>query len=477
MPHTPYHDANGSGSGQQAGSQINQGNYDPMVHEADRLFYIDQAMDQLRALATYYHQFEQYDMGFQPIMFSSHAFRRFYSEVMRRYRLNMVRPVIDAISERITITGFEGDDGLQSWWLNDGIRMQNRLHRQAVRAGDAFVLVWPSKTMDGELKAHRILSTEATVVYSDESERPEFGVKTWAWEVAKDRYQQRLNVYYPTHVERYVRQGTESISYTGAGSFRFFEDDDAGPVIEYDGTLKEQGEDGHLPLVHFAVQPDLTPFGTSAVEDVIPLQDALNKHAIDLLVTSESLALPLRALMGFEVTEGPDGKPSNLPDYDPRLDYFLTIPGEAAKLIQLDAGDMSQLMKAKESAVDDIAAVAGIHQSRLRSIGAIPSGEALRVVERPLVSQVRNIQSDFTAPWAQVARLLGYDGQPMWSDPIEMDVTEVWGLVQQKLDAGWPARQAYIEAGLDPEEVDRILTEGQQRNGMMRQTLDMGVML
>ena len=456
---------------------LTQGSYDPMVDEAARQWYIDKALDQLRSLAAVYHTYENYDLGYQPIMFSSVAFRRFYAEVMRRYRLNMVRPVIDAISERIAIDGWEGDDGLVQWWLSDGMRIQNRLHRQAVRAGDAYVLVWPDRTMDGELRAHRILSSEATVVYSDESEQPDYGVKTWTWEVGRDRWKQRLNVYYRTHVERYVREGTEQISYARGGNFRWYEDDDAGPVIDYDGPLREQGQDGYLPLVHFAVQPDLTPFGTSAVEDIIPLQDALNKHAIDLLVTSESLALPLRALLGFEVIEGADGKPANLPDYDPRLDYFLTIPGEAAKLVQLDSGDMTQLMKAKEAAIDDIAAVAGIHSSRLRSIGAVPSGEALRVVERPLVSQVRNIQHDFTGPWGQVGRLLGYDGLPLWSDPIEMDVTEVWHLVQQKIDAGWPARQAYIEAGLDPDEVDRILGEAQQRNGMMRQTLDMGVML
>jgi hypothetical protein len=64
------------------------------------------------------------------------------------------------------------------------------------------------------------------------------------------------------------------------------------------------------------------------LEDVVPIQDALNKHAIDILVSSESVAMPLRALLGFEVLENADGT-TNAPDYDPRLDHLLTIPGES----------------------------------------------------------------------------------------------------------------------------------------------------
>lgn len=445
--------------------------------EQRRRWELDKAMDQLRTLASRYQTYENYDLGYHPIMFSSIVFQRFYSEVMRRYRLNMCRPVVDAISERVSIDAWEGDDAIQQWWLQRGLLLQNRLHRQTLRSGDGYLLVWPDQTMDGELRAHRILANEATVVYSDETETPEYGIKIWQWEYARDRYMQRMNVYFLDRVERYIREGTETTSYAQTQNFRWYEGDDADPVIMYDGVLREQGQDGYLPLVHFATQPDLTPFGTSVLEDVIPLQDALNKHAIDLLVSSESLALPLRALLGFEVIEGPDGRPSNLPDYDPRMDFFLTVPGEAAKLVQLPSGDLGQLMAAKEAVIDDIASVAGIHQSRLRSVDAVPSGEALRVVERPLVSQVRNIQQDFTASWAQVARLLGSDAQPIWEDPTEMDITEVWTLVQQKIDAGYPARQAYVEAGLDPDEVDRILEESQAQTGLAQANLDMGVLL
>jgi hypothetical protein len=186
--------------------------------------------------------------------------------------------------------------------------------------------------------------------------------------------------------------------------------------------------------------------------------------------------MPLRALLGFEVMENSDGT-NNLPDYDPRLDHMLAIPGEAVRLIQLDPASMDGLVKAKQEAITDIATVAGIHQSRLRDLGSVPSGEALRVVERPLVSQVRNLQQDFTEAWTDVARLLGVGGQPVWGDPVQMDITEKWALVQAKIDAGWPARQAYVESGLDPQVVDTILAENAVIGGLIEQNGDVGILL
>ena len=438
---------------------------------------VELALRDLRDRTARYTEFTNYDLGFHPVMFSSKKFRRFYAEVLRRYRLNLCRPVVDAVAERLTIEGWEGDQA-QEWWQSHGISLMNRVHRPALRAGDAYVLVWPDRDMNGgtdQYRAHRLLPNEASIVYSDENDMPEYAIKIWTEELDRQKFIQRLNIYYYDRVERLVRQGTETINYD-FGGYAPYTDDEAGDVIEYGGLIRELGQDKLLPVVHFAPNPDLTPYGTSMLEDVIPIQDALNKHAIDILVTSESVAMPVRALLGFEVIENADGT-TNAPDYDPRLDHFLTIPGEAARLIQLDPSSMDGLVKAKQEAITDIATVAGIHSSRLRDAGSVPSGEALRVVERPLVSQVRNLQQDFTESWTDVARLLGLDGQPIWGDPVQMDVAEKWSLVQAKIDAGWPARQAYIEAGIQPNIVDEVLADSIRLNSDLERNGDAGILL
>jgi hypothetical protein len=184
------------------------------------LLNVELALDDLRDRNARYNEFTDYDRGFHPVMFSSKKFRRFYADVLRRYRLNLCRPVIDAISERLTIEGWEGD-AAQEWWQRHGISLMNKVHRPALRNGDSYVLVWPDRDMNGgtdQYRAHRLLPNEASVVYSDENEMPEFALKIWTEEARTSRsFIQRLNVYYYDRVERFVRQGTESINYDFAG--------------------------------------------------------------------------------------------------------------------------------------------------------------------------------------------------------------------------------------------------------------------
>ena len=55
-----------------------------------------------------------------------------------------------------------------------------------------------------------------------------------------------------------------------------------------------------VPVVPF---PNLGEgsFGMSELRDVVPLQDALNKTLLDMLVGSESQALPQRYALGLEI--------------------------------------------------------------------------------------------------------------------------------------------------------------------------------
>jgi hypothetical protein len=71
---------------------------------------VELALDDLRDRNQLYNEFTNYDRGVHPVMFSSAKVRRFYAEVLRRYRLNLCRPVIDAVSARLSIEGWEGDE-------------------------------------------------------------------------------------------------------------------------------------------------------------------------------------------------------------------------------------------------------------------------------------------------------------------------------------------------------------------------------
>lgn len=424
-----------------------------------------------------YDELRDYERGLQPIMFATPKFERFYRAVMRRYRLNLCRPVVRQTARRLDIDAWDGDDNATSWWNEQGLYLQNRLYREMVRQGDAYLLTWPQHTMQGPLKTNRLRADEAIVVYSEEDpDTPEYGVKVWTSTI-DGHVQLRANVYRadPPSVSRWVTR-----SYTGrledAAEARWDEfTDDGDHEIRYDGPLAEAAQDGILPLQHFPCQPDDTPYGTSVLADVLPVQDALNKHAIDILVTSEQYGLPLRALLGMEEIresyqddQGVVHETSNLDDidYDPRLDYLFAVPGSDAKLVQLPAADLTQLLEVKRAAIQDATLASNVPLSLLmEDSGNIPAGVALREIKAPLAELVEDIQQDATRPWAQTARLHGLDAQPLWSAPFQQDEHERWELAQAKIDAGWPARQAIIETGLEPKFVDEVFQDAQMAAG------------
>jgi hypothetical protein len=66
---------------------------------------------------------------------------------------------------------------------------------------------------------------------------------------------------------------------------------------------------GEVPVVPFVNRPRLSrPFGESELADVIPLADAVNKLATDMMVTSEFSASKRRWATGLEIPQGGPGR-------------------------------------------------------------------------------------------------------------------------------------------------------------------------
>lgn len=428
---------------------------------------------QLEGRRPDYQLHRRYLTGRHPLMFATAAFERFYESVVGKYQLNLTPSVVSAPAERLDIDGWEGpsDRAGQRWDEVGGPALANRVHREKLGMGDAYVMVWPAGgKMDGPDTPWPLRADEATVVYDDETpDTVRFGIKTW-----KQDDTTRINVLYPDRVERWqtTSKGTAKVG-AGVG----LEPKDLEPVKDDTGDTVGHRY-GRPPIEHFANGAGMDDFGRSELVDVLPPQDALNKHAVDILVASESVGFPLRALLGFAVEEEPvvdsDGQPmvddhgrvvmqpSNLPDYDPRLDRFLAFGGEHTRLIQLDPGDLKQLVEIKEAAALEIAQVSGIPLHYLKPLsGQIPSGESLRVVERRLTAKVEDRQQSSSPRWSGVMDLLGVpDTRPRWSDPTSMDETEVWDLVKVKVDTGMPLKQALIETGrYRADDIDEFLSE------------------
>jgi len=430
------------------------------------------ALDLMRQRRDLDLKFTDYRYGDQAndVLFPP-KFAATWREILARENFNMAQAVIHAKSDRLNVEAWEGDDRANSLWHDEGASAyQNDVHPDAMTTGDAYLLSWPARTMDGPIRWNPLRSDEAIVIYDDDDPTTVlYGVKMWVVEERgrTRRARVRTNVYHPDRVERYI---SPLLSSTGLGSVRdrrldlkqIVDGENLTPFDE-DGIDAEFPHpfDG-VPLVHFRNGKGRDRrYGRSELADVAALQDKLNHAGIQLYAVTEQYGFPFRVLTGFEYEDWDgDGKPDNLPNVDPRVDRFLAFPGVQTRVEQLDAADLDQLARLVGVYVEQISAVSKVPPHIfLRQSGTVPSGEALRVVEAPLIADVESKQQDFTPSWAEVMRLNGIEAQPRWSQPSQMDDLEQWELVTKKTEVGYPLRQALIETGMEADTVDQVFAD------------------
>ena len=426
-----------------------------------------------------YQRFRNYEAGDQPWMYATPKMREIYDNLMRKYRLNVCRPVVRGVSRRVGIDAMDGDDS--GWYQQQMQQHENRLWREAIRQGDGYLLAWPDGDMGGPLRTHRLRADECIVVYrEDDQDTPEYAVKWW-YVTAPDALRQdnefllRVNVFYPDRVERFVTRSTVTAPTTlqlESKDLAEFDGDGADSTISYQGTLQAAGRDGTLPVTHFACQPDATPYGVSILSDVIPPQDEINHVLRTQIASLEAFGLPLRVFTAFGVDEethvvtdpktGEDRTivSDNTPDYHPAKDWALFLPGENSRAIQLPEADLTKLLEVRRAAIQNATLVSGVPLGMLaEDSGTVPSGVALRVVESPLTDFVVDLHSDWERPIRDHGRLYGLDVQPSWRSPISMDDTERHELALRKIELGIPAAKAVEDAGIMDAE---MFTELQQ---------------
>lgn len=120
------------------------------------------------------------------------------------------------------------------------------------------------------------------------------------------------------------------------------------------------------------------------------------------------------------------------------------------QFLQLDIASSDSQINMLNEITNRTAVACGVPLHTLNSNGQVPSGEALRRAEAPLVKQVKNDQILYSAffrrLYARLLELLGYDNSSItirWADPsVQSELS-----VQDKLDMGITRTQLLREAG------------------------------
>jgi hypothetical protein len=385
--------------------------------------------------------------------------------LFREFADNLSAPVVDAVADRLQVTGFDAEaaagaaaaDGAWALWRTARLpRLANQVHQEALIAGDAYLIVWPDAA--GQPVFYPQCGSAATVDYDpDQPGHIQRAAKAWRLEDGRCR----LTLYYPDRIEKYI---TRSKTHGGlptspAGFVPFAVEGEAWPLPNpYDA----------VPVFHFANNGPIGGFGVSELRDVIPLQNALNKAVMDMLVAMEYVAFPQRWATGLEVDiDATTGKPKA--PFDPGVDRLWTVAATDIKFGQFEPARLDGFLEVQREFRLEIARVSRTPTHYLLMQGQMPSGESLKTAEEPFVRKVRDRQIAFGDVWEAAIgfalRVQGVAGAEnatlatQWEDPQPRSEKEHLEGLQIKQGLGVSQGQLLREAGYTDDQVQRILQE------------------
>lgn len=410
--------------------------------------------------------------GEQSEVFVSDVVRKVLGSKTNKFKINFSRVPVTARLNRLKISSVSvTDDAAASEVLSDSW-VQNMLdqeahdiHESALVEGETYAIVWPSAGDAGVDVFHN--DTNSTrLFYSAENPRVKsYAIKTWVEESGN----LRVNLYYADRIERYITKSNKPGAELKDDSFIWFVEDGQ------DGVLDNPY--GVIPVFHFRTERQ---HGRPVHADAFGPQRLIDKLTVSHSAVIEISSFPQRYIL--EHPEKANGLPSDSDfagdfttdedDSGTTVDRLASGPGQVWWLRGVQS--VGQFEPANPATFTDplmvyVNSMATATQTPLHSfnVGNMPSGEALRVAEAPLVQSVEDLQLTLGATWRElftfVLMVEGNEGGTVsvtWTPAATYDDSAAWQVVSAKLAAGLPFRQAMLEAGYTDEQIDEFEAAG-----------------
>lgn len=398
-----------------------------------------------------YEEAEAYYEGDVPEVFATAKLRRIFKTAQDRSRLNFCRPVVDAVNDRLEIAAIKGStskasDVITRVWTDNELSLEaQEIHRRALTFGDCYVAVWPGE--DGSLQVSYNSPKQMVLVYDPENPRKKlYAVKMWK----SGEHETRMNIYTEEAIHKYV---TDSDLVT-EGSQWFA----AGDSIE--------NPFGEVPVFHFRTH---RPFGRPEHFDAYDAQNHINKSFITSIYTMDYQGAPQRyALSGFN-----EGEVNDFAESDTDRENVGTLKNGPGELWYLKG--VAEVGEFKPASPDNfwlpikntINTIAALTKTPLHYFekSSLPSGNALRTAEAPLLKKVDDRQRSFESTWREIFRFVlraegvGGDVQVFWKEVESLDELERWDVALKKINSGLSHRQALREGGYSEDQIEQIMAE------------------
>lgn len=375
--------------------------------------------------------------GTRPVSYLSPDSRKALGDRLARLGVNFPRLAVESLAERQTLAGLAVGD--RSTWAAftaaNGPELAELVHTDRLLYGTSYVTVWateqgaPTLTGDGP----------GSMTHGSD---PATGEVTWAarrYTVAPDDH--RVVVYTPEKITTYRAR------YSGATA----------PGYSTSGVIDNPL--GEVPVTPFVRRSSLSDplTGSSVVDDLVELTDAVSKVLGDALVSSEYYARPRRWATGLEIVEDENGNVVD-PFGEGR---FLQSEATDTKFGQLEASRLDGYTDLLATLTQQIGALSGLPPHYLGLHGDQPaSADGIRAAEAQLTARARAEQRRTTNEWARVAWLLDAvnAGQaPLAGDLRDTAVTwEVPETSTPSMDADAAAKLRGIGVPLEAVLVDQL---------------------
>ena len=408
------------------------------------------------ATAQSYDKLEHYFLGTQPLAFLAPETRERVGKRLTPLHIDWPRLVLRAHCERIKVEDFrlanqESFEPAYELWQRNNMHEQAATgHLDALLYGRSFVSVWAK----GKKSTMRCESAKQVWLEHDPATREvRYGVKRWF-----DKDRGYLLVLTPDAVVKYRTTGKRD-----AGMDITNLPADSWETVPGGKIVNRTGRVPFFPLVNRG--RILNPHGESLLTEILPIADAINKLATDMMVSAEAHAEPRRWATGVEVIEE-DGV---------EKDAFSTLKGRTwtaeapdARIGSLPEADLSNFIGGLDMLTKFLLALGSLpaHYADAAK-GSLASADSIRAAEASLVAEVRTEETSFEVTWTDAMRYaLELEGMKMtpeieamelrWRDPENRTQAQIVDAAIKRQSVGVPTLQLWEDMGYTKAQITRM---------------------
>lgn len=408
----------------------------------------------LSSQRTHLQRYDDYYEGRQPLKYMAPALKKEVGDRIAQVVLNWPRIVADAYENRLDVEGFRyssdssADETLWDvWQANDMDEQSQQGHLDSLVLSRSYVIVGSS---DGD--AVPVVTVESPFqVWAERDPRTRkvsSAIKRWDDYDTNRLVRRRATLYLPDSTSSWVY--------------------DRGQWLRT-GEI-DQHNLGRVPVVPLVNRPrTLRPDGVSEFADVIPVADAANKMATDMMISGEYHAIPRRWVFGLKESDFQDANGNRISPWEMITGNVWASENEDASAGQFPEADLQNFHNTIRLLAQITAQLAALPPHYMSFTGDNPtSADAIRSSETQLVKRVERKHTFLGGAWEDVQRLVlrfmtgewdpnGQKLETEWRNPATPTVAQKADAILKLTQARViPVEQSRIELGYTSEQRRRM---------------------